>query len=534
LYDSDAVEVVNCTVTGNQASKNGGAIWYSGGDGTVGNCILWGNTAAEGDQIYVANPDSGGGPAAMVVTYTDVQGGLAEAYAAAGSTLDWHPSNIEADPCFVRAGHWAADTTWIDGDYHLLPSSPCIDAGAPDSVSAPDETDLDGNPRIVSGAVDMGAYEFQEVPTWYVDVVNGNDNNSGLSHETAFATIQTGIDRAGKGNRVLVYPGVYRQQINFLGRAITVQSAEDAAVLQAPGDFAVSFYMGEGPDSVLKNFVITNSYIGIFVAHSSPTITNVTVVNNTHGIEAYGGAEPHISNSILWNNTDGDLFGCQARYCCIQRAGEGPGNLNIHPLFVDSNAGDYHLMSERGRYWPKRHVWLLDKVMSPCIDHGDPTSDCSNEPVPNGGRINMGAYGGTAYASMKEVRWNAGDANHDSWINMMDLAILADSWLKYEPPTSNQPPEVNITAPLDGAVFQADLEQIEIEADAWDTDGVVVKVEFFLNADRISEDVDGADGWKAYWKNTTRPYYKFTAKAADNDGATTTSPKVEITIEDAR
>jgi hypothetical protein len=47
-------------------------------------------------------------------------------------------------------------------------------------------------------------------------------------------------------------------------------------------------------------------------------------------------------------------------------------------------------------------VWFLDEVTSPCVDGGDPNVNVSNEPMPNGGRINMGAYGDTAYASMSE------------------------------------------------------------------------------------------------------------------------------------
>jgi hypothetical protein len=39
-------------------------------------------------------------------------------------------------------------------------------------------------------------------------------------------------------------------------------------------------------------------------------------------------------------------------------------------------------------------------VTSPCIDAGDPASPIGQEPFPNGGRINMGAYGGTAEASL--------------------------------------------------------------------------------------------------------------------------------------
>ena len=44
-------------------------------------------------------------------------------------------------------------------------------------------------------------------------------------------------------------------------------------------------------------------------------------------------------------------------------------------------------------------VWVVDAVHSPCIDAGDPADGCSLEPLPNGGRINMGAYGNTPEAS---------------------------------------------------------------------------------------------------------------------------------------
>jgi len=39
------------------------------------------------------------------------------------------------------------------------------------------------------------------------------------------------------------------------------------------------------------------------------------------------------------------------------------------------------------------------RVTSPCIDAGDPNSPVAEEPQPNGGRINLGTYGGTAEAS---------------------------------------------------------------------------------------------------------------------------------------
>ncbi len=198
----------------------------------------------------------------------------------------------------------------------------------------------------------------QQGHIYYVDRSHGSDDNDGSSAKTAFATIQKGIEAAKKGDTTLVYPGVYREQVNFLGKAIAVRSAEDAAVIEAPGDFAVSFYMGEESSSVLENFVIRNSFIGIFIAGSSPTITNVTVVNNRYGLEAFARAEPNVSNSIFWHNIRDDLFGCQAHYSCIQRGGEGPGNLSLDPIFAEPEKGDYHLKSERGRYWPEHDVWV--------------------------------------------------------------------------------------------------------------------------------------------------------------------------------
>ena len=58
--------------------------------------------------------------------------------------------NITSPPLFVDQAA---------GDLHLQADSPCIDAG--NNTDAPGPTDLDGNPRVVGGTVDLGAYESQ-------------------------------------------------------------------------------------------------------------------------------------------------------------------------------------------------------------------------------------------------------------------------------------------------------------------------------------------------------------------------------------
>lgn len=75
------------------------------------------------------------------------------------------------------------------------------------------------------------------------------------------------------------------------------------------------------------------------------------------------------------------------------------GSISVDPLFASPTEGDFHLRSQGGRWQSAMMAWVFDTVSSPCIDAGDPASGLANEALPNGGRINMGAYGNTAEAS---------------------------------------------------------------------------------------------------------------------------------------
>ena len=128
--------ITNCTITGNSAERNGGGFLVYGGP--ITNCIIWNNAAIDGPQLYLSTEP----------TYSCIQ--------------DWTSGglgNIAANPCFIEPGYWDTNGLWLDGDYYLLPDSPCIDAGDPNYIPEPNETDLDGNPRIIGGRIDMGAYE---------------------------------------------------------------------------------------------------------------------------------------------------------------------------------------------------------------------------------------------------------------------------------------------------------------------------------------------------------------------------------------
>jgi len=203
------------------------------------------------------------------------------------------------------------------------------------------------------------------------------------------------------------------------------------------GVYCHSSYQNIGP--TVTNCIITGNIAaddggGIYCTPYltvSPTISNCTIIGNISGGKG-GGIycdsyySPTITNCILWN-TGGELEGCTAIYSCIRGGGEGEGNIDAEPLFADAENGDFHLKSRYGRWSPSANDgmggYLFDTVHSPCIDAGDPECDYSNEPMPNFGRVNMGAYGNTPEAS--KSGWNiAGDANGDCVVDILDLLFI--------------------------------------------------------------------------------------------------------------
>jgi hypothetical protein len=132
-----------------------------------------------------------------------------------------------------------------------------------------------------------------------------------------------------------------------------------------------------------------------------------------------------VVNSILWGNAPVQILSSgtgkpTVRCSAIAGGWPGVGNLAVNPLFavasrwVDEDnpeevvkpdfpnalwvMGDYHLKSQAGRWDPITGKWLQDEMTSPCIDAGDPAIPVGRELWPNGGIVNLGAYGGTAQA----------------------------------------------------------------------------------------------------------------------------------------
>jgi hypothetical protein len=137
----------------------------------------------------------------------------------------------------------------------------------------------------------------------------------------AYTTIQSGIDAANTGDTVLVAPGTYNENIDFLGKAITVTSSGGAASTTIDGGSrgpAVTFKTGESADAVISGFTIQHGgalgtydsglpAVGsIFLQSSSPTIlNNIVTLGNCWGIEADSSA-PLIENNTISATQDPD------------------------------------------------------------------------------------------------------------------------------------------------------------------------------------------------------------------------------------
>ncbi|MFC1517203.1 choice-of-anchor Q domain-containing protein [Candidatus Margulisiibacteriota bacterium] len=246
------------------------------------------------------------------------------------------------------------------------------------------------------------SFETELLTTVYVDI-NASPSGDGTI-VSPFVTIAEGLQQISRFGEVIVYPGVYSENIVWPNKqGITLRSADIYAPFQVKIDGSAAdstikisssvsanieglviqnggntvqgggVFLNQGVSLNINNCIISGNAAdwgaGIYQANNSSLfLTNSIIKNNTgsnasgiytgdnvdnffsniivnnnssHGI--YGG-EQNIYNSIIWGNGTQlqDVTGIIS-YSIIQGGHAGTGNLSTDPLFVDTTNNDYRL-----------------------------------------------------------------------------------------------------------------------------------------------------------------------------------------------
>ncbi len=288
----------------------------------------------------------------------------------------------------------------------------------------------------ITGLVAVCSLRGQSV--WHVSPA-GNNSNPGTAGQP-LKNIAAALDSAAVGDTIKVTAGNYAEnlitqtQVILLGGFSSDFTTRDlflhASVIEPVGgtiledaqSSTIDGFVADGNSGAGTAFLVTGGHAvlthnivrrisasggtGIEVTPTgAATIKNNTLANNllsgggviVYAIDINGNADSSsiVQNNITYNNNVGihispdrvtDGYNCSYANTFMDWDGtfgsQGSTDISADPRFIHLLNGDFRL-----------------KASSPCNDVGNPADDYSTEPAPNGGRIDMGAYGGTSRAT---------------------------------------------------------------------------------------------------------------------------------------
>jgi hypothetical protein len=333
-YSSDAL-LTNLTIVGNAASFGGGGLTNSSSNPTITNSVVWGNTAGVGPQIYNLIDET------PMIDHSLIEG-------SGGSGGSWDASlgidggnNIDVDPMLF-------DVT--QNDLRGTVFSPVLDVGdngAPGLAA----TDIVGNPRMLDGGVDMGAYEFVCIPG---PVVYVDRDAAGAGDGSSWTDAYTSLREAllfvcASVNEVWVAEGTYvpttgmNREARFTVRSglglyggfdgaetarserdhianPTILSGEIGGPQATDNTSTVVSAVDSDSSTVVDGFTITRSYDGSGLLIRHGLVKNLVATDNHSpggsggGIRVIGDAQ--IMDVTLTDNSAGNGGGM---HCCCYR-----------------------------------------------------------------------------------------------------------------------------------------------------------------------------------------------------------------------
>ncbi len=342
LHDrSGEMVLTNVTVSGNKATLAGGGMNnIINSKNVIQNSIFWGNTSPGGKQI------TNDGTSQPTIRYSLVAG-------SGGSGPGWDTSlgldgggNIDGNPMFLRTPSPGADGNWdgVDDDYgdlRLLVTSPAVNVGNnsldPDPANSPPDsmndiaTDVDGNPRIASLVIDMGAYETPP-SRLYVDASKIGGKQNGESWNNAMTDLQDALDRAYTGVEIWVANGTYKPSLATDGSDLRTATFQLRSGISLYGGFA-----GNESSRTQRDWFANQSLLSGDIGLTGDPSDNSYHVVTTNGID---------KTAILDGFTirDGQADGSSAGICGPQCGGglynDGGNPTLINLLILENQAGD--------------------------------------------------------------------------------------------------------------------------------------------------------------------------------------------------
>ncbi len=427
--------LTGCVFSMNIAQNNGGGMYNEQSSPTLTDCVFIDNSGSYGGGIYNSQSSPTLTDCMFIANTTLTIRSFDNTLSAGGAMYNDRSSPVLNNCIFSENSAYASLINFGGAMYNNDNSNPALT-----------DCSFEANWAENYGG---GIYNSESSPTLTDCVFNGNwaeEYGGGIYNRQSNPTL-TGCWVIWNWAAVITsyhdsYPsgaGIYNEAGSPVLSACLISGN------YAEGDGAGLYNSNGSPE--LDNCIIAGNWTmdfggGMFNSSGNLTVTNCTFLGNI----AYEGSalvcdsperdspgNVEMTNCILWDGGDeisniGDSV-ITVTYSNIRGGFPGLGNIDADPLFAqdgywvnfydpniivepdDPNAswtdGDYHLMSEVGRWDPNSDTWVTDDVTSPCIDSGDPNSPVAFEPVPNGGIINMGAFGGTTEASKSPSGLNA-------------------------------------------------------------------------------------------------------------------------------
>lgn len=190
-------------------------------------------------------------------------------------------------------------------------------------------------PELAPGFCKMNINKHKWITVLILLVTNlsGNTLEVGSGQANSFTTIQSAIDTSNSGDTILVWPGIWIENIDYLGKDIVLtshfmydhdpQTIRNTVIDGNQSGACVEIKLGETRAAQLNGFTITNgsghwsgldSYYGggLYIYESSPSITNCIIENNSvlglsngGGVFLSRGNNPLLSNVTIRENMSG-------------------------------------------------------------------------------------------------------------------------------------------------------------------------------------------------------------------------------------